>query len=125
MFVARAHVHPDQFRACVQQHSRPRCIACLDGVGKLLYARSVDKRLKFGPTLVAIGARQHTLRVVQGKRRRIGVALKLSNFRDGIRIRGAKSLQQIFSLFSELLQVGMGRQTPCHDDLLSYCPVSA
>ena len=67
----------------MQQNAHLRCIARPDGLGKLRDVRSIDERFEFGPTLVTVGARQHTLGVVEGEGSWIGPALELLDFRDG------------------------------------------
>lgn len=135
MLVVRTHIHAQQLRPDTQQASHLRKIAGLHCLGRLLDIHSVHERLDLGPALVSVRPRQHALRIVEGKRRRIGPALELFHFGCGRRIAGAVPFQQIFGLFSQLLEVRMLWQpsrwmavwdAPGHNDLLSSdCPASA
>jgi hypothetical protein len=107
MLVVFRHVHVYEFRPGMQQNAHLRRVARPDGVGKLCDVRSVDERFEFGPTLVTVGARQHTLGVVEGKRGWIGSALELLDFRDSAGVAGAILREELFRLLTQLLQAGL------------------
>src|ERR1700733_359265 len=135
MLVAAAHIHANQFGASIYQNAHFSNVAGLYCFREPGYIRAVNESLEFGPALETVGARQHTLGVMQGERCRIGLRLELVYLSDGCGVAGAILLQQVLGLLAQLFEVWLLRQPPRlrraweisgHDDLLSsHCPASA
>ena len=112
MLIVAGHIHIDQFRTGAQQ--RPSLVE-ISRLYRLRQPRdicAIHKRLEPGPTFVAICTRQNPLRIVQGKCGEAGMALVAGDLRRGGRNAGAIFVQQVFSLFSQLFDAGLRRQTP-------------
>ena len=70
---------------------------------------ALDKRLELRPAVEAVGARDHELRVVQGKRVSVRATVVRLDLGDSIGDAGAKGVEQFFRLTFELVEMGRSR----------------
>jgi hypothetical protein len=122
MLIIFRGIHTDEFRSGFEEGARGGEVAGLDGLVKAGDVRAIHEGFELGPTLEAVSASEDTLRVV--KRESGRSAFEAADLGDRSRVVGAITIEQVFGLFAELVEIGMPRQAAFgdvfgHDDLLS------